>query len=60
MRGQGGMTETLRRVQALVLSGDVRVSEHGYEELGKDAIPRLSENPKTPLPNGSIRILPNG
>ena len=54
------MTETLRRVQALVLSGDVRVSEHGYEELGKDAIPRLSENPKTPLPNGSIRILPNG
>ncbi len=32
------MSETLRRVQALVLSGDVRVSDHGYEELGKDAI----------------------
>ena len=32
------MSETLRRVQTLILSGDVRVSEHGYEELGKDAI----------------------
>lgn len=32
------MSETLRRVQTLVLAGDVRLSEHGYEELGKDAI----------------------
>jgi hypothetical protein len=32
------MSETLRRVQTLVLSGDVRVSDHGYEELRKDAI----------------------
>ena len=24
------------------------------------SIPRLRENPKTPLPNGAIRILPNG
>lgn len=32
------MSETLRRVQTLVLSGDVRVSDHGYEELCKDAI----------------------
>ena len=32
------MSETLRRVQALVLAGDVHVSEHGYEELRKDDI----------------------
>ena len=32
------MSETLRRVQTLVLSGDVRVSDHGYEELKKDDI----------------------
>jgi predicted signal transduction protein with EAL and GGDEF domain len=28
--------------------------------LQNNDIPRLSENPKTPLPNGAIRILPNG
>jgi hypothetical protein len=27
------MSETLRRVQALVLSGDYRVSDHGFDEL---------------------------
>lgn len=32
------MSETLRRVQALVLSGEVRVSDHGYGELEKDQI----------------------
>jgi hypothetical protein len=32
------MSEILRRVQTLVLAGDYRVSEHGYEELCKDAI----------------------
>jgi hypothetical protein len=32
------MSATLRRVQTLVLAGDVEVSEHGYEELGKDDI----------------------
>jgi uncharacterized protein DUF4258 len=32
------MSETLRRVQALVLAGDHRVSDHAYEELRKDAI----------------------
>ena len=32
------MSVTLRRVQTLVLSGDFRVSDHGYEELRKDAI----------------------
>ena len=32
------MSETLRRVQTLVLAGDYRVSDHGYEELRKDAI----------------------
>jgi len=32
------MSEILRRIQTLVLAGDVRVSDHGYEELSKDAI----------------------
>jgi hypothetical protein len=32
------VSEILRRVQALVLSNDVEVSEHGYEELGNDDI----------------------
>jgi hypothetical protein len=32
------MSETLRRVQTLVLAGDVHVSDHGYDELRKDAI----------------------
>jgi hypothetical protein len=32
------MSETLRRVQALVLSGDYRVSDHGFDELEEDAI----------------------
>jgi hypothetical protein len=32
------MSETLRRIQALVLIGDYLVSDHGFDELGKDAI----------------------
>lgn len=32
------MSGTLQRIQMLVLSGDVRVSDHGLEELDKDAI----------------------
>ena len=32
------MSETLRRVQSLILSGDVRVSDHGYDELDADGI----------------------
>lgn len=32
------MSELLRRIQTLVLSGDVSVSDHGYEELRKDDI----------------------
>ena len=32
------MSETLRRVQTLVLSGDLHVSEHGFAELRKDDI----------------------
>ena len=32
------MSETLRRVQALVLSGDLHVSEHGFSELRRDDI----------------------
>jgi hypothetical protein len=32
------MSETLRRIQTLVLASDVRVSDHGFEELRKDAI----------------------
>jgi hypothetical protein len=38
------MSETLRRVQTLVLSGDFLVSDHGYEELNEDGI----------LPNDAI------
>lgn len=32
------MSETLRRVQALVLTGDVLISDHGYDELDDDGI----------------------
>ena len=32
------MSETLRRVQTLVLAGDYLVSRHGYDELDKDGI----------------------
>ena len=32
------MSEILRRIQTLVLAGDVHVSDHGYDELGKDDI----------------------
>lgn len=32
------MSETLRRVQALVLSGDYLVSDHGFNELEEDDI----------------------
>jgi hypothetical protein len=32
------MSETLRRVQMLVLGGDYRVSDHGYDELAEDDI----------------------
>ncbi len=32
------MSETLRRVQALVLSGDYLVSDHGFNELEDDDI----------------------
>lgn len=32
------MSETLRRVQTLVLAGDVRISDHGYDELNEDGI----------------------
>jgi uncharacterized protein DUF4258 len=32
------MSETLRRVQALVLGGDFLISDHGYDELDQDGI----------------------
>lgn len=32
------MSETLRRVQTLVLAGAYRVSDHAYEEMREDAI----------------------
>jgi hypothetical protein len=32
------MSETLRRVLALVLSGDYLISDHGFDELAKDGI----------------------
>jgi hypothetical protein len=32
------MSEFLRRIQTLVLAGDYRVSEHGFDELEDDGI----------------------
>jgi hypothetical protein len=32
------MSETLRRVQTLVLAGEYLISDHGYDELAKDGI----------------------
>ena len=32
------MSETLRRIQTLVLAGDYLISSHGYDELDKDGI----------------------
>jgi hypothetical protein len=32
------MSDTLRRVQTLVLGGDYLVSDHGFDELAKDGI----------------------
>lgn len=32
------MSETLKRVQRLVISGQVRISEHGYDELAADGL----------------------
>lgn len=33
------MSQTLEDVRALVLRGEVRVSDHGYEELAADHVP---------------------
>jgi hypothetical protein len=32
------MSELLRRIQTLVMSGDFHVSDHGFDELMKDGI----------------------
>ncbi len=32
------MSQTLKQVQALAARGEVRISAHGYEELGADGI----------------------
>ena len=32
------MSDTLRRIRGLVGLGDVRVSEHGYDQLAEDGI----------------------
>jgi Domain of unknown function (DUF4258) len=32
------MSETLRHIQELIARGDVRVSDHGYDELDADGI----------------------
>lgn len=32
------MSETLRRIQTLVLAGDYLISNHGFDELEEDAI----------------------
>lgn len=31
-------SETLRKIQALIAAGEVRISEHGYDELADDGI----------------------
>jgi hypothetical protein len=33
------VNQTLERIVALIASGDVRISEHGYDELAEDDIP---------------------
>jgi Domain of unknown function (DUF4258) len=43
------MSETLRRVQALVLAGEVEVSRHGLQELAADGI--LLEDAATSIGN---------
>ena len=32
------MSETLARIKVLVTNGDVRISEHGYDELASDGL----------------------
>jgi hypothetical protein len=32
------VSETLETIQRLVAAGDIRISEHGYDELANDAI----------------------
>lgn len=32
------MSQTLERVRTLVVGGDVRISDHGYEELAADGV----------------------
>ncbi|OHB66152.1 MAG: hypothetical protein A2V70_09555 [Planctomycetes bacterium RBG_13_63_9] len=32
------MSEILERVRALIRAGDVRISEHGYDELAEDGL----------------------
>ncbi len=34
----GTMSETLRRIAALVVRGEVRISDHGYDEMIEDSI----------------------
>jgi len=33
------MSDTLKAIKQLVAAGDVRISEHGYDELSEDDIP---------------------
>ena len=33
------MSDTFRRIKELVAEGNVRISEHGYDELASDGIP---------------------
>ncbi len=32
------MSETLRRIQELVVRGEVKISGHGYDELAEDGL----------------------
>ena len=33
-----GLSEFVERVRALIRAGDVRISEHGYDELAEDGL----------------------
>ena len=36
--GDRGLSEFVEKVRALLLAGDVRISEHGYDELAEDGL----------------------
>src|SRR5712691_4975438 len=52
------MSETLKAVKQLVAAGDVRISEHGYDELSEDDIP-IRDLLRESKPPPSSRIIPS-